>query len=228
VARAVLAARPEVVTASGRVQAWVVGPGVPPPADGADDGQEGRGRAGLSAARGQLAGLSRGPVPAVVDAGGLSFVDETCPPWFVLTPHAGELRTVLRRHGQDVHRADVEAEPLRWARRAHELTGATILLKGAVTVVAGPGVVYAQADAPAWLGTAGAGDVLAGVLGTMLAGRSDDVVAHPALAAEVAAAAALVHGLAAERAEPGGPVAALDVAEAVPATIAALLRDHRG
>ncbi|GAA4736026.1 NAD(P)H-hydrate epimerase [Isoptericola chiayiensis] len=223
VARTVLAARPEVVTAPGRVQSWVIGPGVPPTADDADDGQLDRGRAGLAAARGELAGLSRGPVPAVVDAGGLSFVAESCPPWFVLTPHAGELRTVLRRHGEDVHRADVEAAPLTWARRAHELTGATILLKGAVTVVVGDGVTYAQADAPAWLSTAGAGDVLAGILGTMLAGRSAEVVEDPALAAEVAAGAAVVHGLAAERADPGGPVAALDVAEAVPGTVAELL-----
>jgi hydroxyethylthiazole kinase-like uncharacterized protein yjeF len=223
VARAVLAARPEVVTAPGRVQSWVVGPGVPPAADDADDGQTARGRAGLAAARGELAGLSRGPVPAVVDAGGLGLVEEPCPPWFVLTPHAGELRTVLRRHGVDVHRADVEAEPLRWTRRAHELTGATVLLKGAVTVVVGPDGVFAQADAPAWLGTAGAGDVLAGILGAMLAGRAAAVVADPALAAEVAAAAALVHGLAAERATPGGPVTALDVADAVPGTVADLL-----
>ncbi|WP_402461806.1 bifunctional ADP-dependent NAD(P)H-hydrate dehydratase/NAD(P)H-hydrate epimerase [Isoptericola aurantiacus] len=223
VARAVLSARPEVVTAPGRVQSWIVGPGVPPAADDADDGQSDRGRAGLAAARGELAGLSRGPVPAVVDAGGLGLVAESCPPWFVLTPHAGELRTVLRRHGEDVHRVEIEAEPMRWARRAHELTGATILLKGAVTVVVGAGVTYAQADAPAWLSTAGAGDVLSGILGTMLAGRSAEVVADPALAAEVAAGAAVVHGLAAQRANPGGPVAALDVAEAVPGTVAELL-----
>ncbi|MCZ2265076.1 NAD(P)H-hydrate dehydratase, partial [Isoptericola sp. QY 916] len=120
-------------------------------------------------------------------------------------------------------RPDVEAEPLRWARRAHELTGATVLLKGGVTVVVGTGGAYAQADGPGWLATAGAGDVLAGVLGAMLAARSRDVVENPALAAEVAAAAALVHGRAARRANPGGPVAALDVATAVPGEVAALL-----
>ncbi|MFD6176940.1 MULTISPECIES: bifunctional ADP-dependent NAD(P)H-hydrate dehydratase/NAD(P)H-hydrate epimerase [unclassified Isoptericola] len=227
----VLTARPEVVTAPGRVQAWVVGPGVPggPEAahegedTGQDDGQHERGRAGLAAAAGRLAGTAGGPVPAVVDAGGLGLLDDVAPPWFVLTPHAGELTSLLRSRGEDVRRADVEAEPLRWARRAHELTGATVLLKGGVTVVVGHGVAYAQADGPAWLATAGAGDVLAGVLGAMLAARSAEVVERPALAAEVAAAAALVHGRAAHRANPGGPVAALDVADAVPAEIAALL-----
>ncbi|MFE7405625.1 bifunctional ADP-dependent NAD(P)H-hydrate dehydratase/NAD(P)H-hydrate epimerase [Isoptericola sp. NPDC057559] len=231
VAGRVLTARPEVVTAPGRVQAWVVGPGVPggPEAahdgedTGQDDGQHERGRAGLAAAAGRLAGTAGAPVPAVVDAGGLGLLDERVPPWFVLTPHAGELTSLLRSRGEDVRRPDVEAEPLRWARRAHELTGATVLLKGGVTVVVGEGVAYAQADGPAWLAAAGAGDVLAGVLGAMLAARSTEAVERPALAAEVAAAAALVHGRAAHRANPGGPVAALDVADAVPAEVAALL-----
>jgi hydroxyethylthiazole kinase-like uncharacterized protein yjeF len=226
VGRAVVAARPEVVTAAGRVQAWVLGSGLP--ADGPDDGQHERARAALAAAtggRGASGGAAdgHGPVPVVVDAGALGLLEAPCPPWVVLTPHAGELATLLGSRGERVGRADVEAEPLRWARRAHELTGATVLLKGGATVVVGPAGAYAQADAPGWLATAGAGDVLAGLLGTMLAGRSAEVVAHPERAAEVAAAAALVHGRAAERATPGGPVAALDVAGALPATVAGLL-----
>lgn len=225
VGRSVVAVRPEVVVGPGRVQSWVVGPGVPSGPDrpaGADDGQHERGGAGLAAARGDLAGMGD-PAPAVVDAGGLALLGDRCPPWFVLTPHGGELTTLLRAHGEDVRRRDVEAAPLRWARRAHELTGATVLLKGGVTVVAGPSVAYAQADAPGWLATAGAGDVLAGLLGAMLAARSTDVVERPGLAAEIAAAAALVHGRAAHRANPGGPVSALDVAEAIPATVAQLV-----
>ncbi|QAY64468.1 bifunctional ADP-dependent NAD(P)H-hydrate dehydratase/NAD(P)H-hydrate epimerase [Xylanimonas allomyrinae] len=220
VARAVVAARPEVVPADGRVQAWVLGPGLP--ADGVDDGQRGRARAALAAASGLLAG-TQDPVPAVVDAGALALLDRPCPAWVVLTPHAGELAALLVAHGEDVERVGVEAEPLRWARRAHELTGATVLLKGGATVVVGPGVTYAQADAPGWLATAGAGDVLAGLLGAMLAARSAEVVAHPERAAAVAAAAALVHGRAAERATPGGPVAALAVADAIPGVVAGLL-----
>ncbi len=220
VGRAVVAARPEVVTAGGRVQAWVLGPGLP--ATGDDDGQRDRARAALAAASGRLAG-AQPPVPAVVDAGALSLLEHPCPAWVVLTPHAGELATLLAARGEDVDRAAVEAAPLRWARHAHELTGATVLLKGGATVVVGPGGAHAQADAPGWLATAGAGDVLAGLLGTMLAARAHEVVAHPERAAQVAAAAALVHGRAADHANPGGPVAALAVAGALPATIAALL-----
>jgi NAD(P)H-hydrate repair Nnr-like enzyme with NAD(P)H-hydrate dehydratase domain len=143
----------------------------------------------------------------------------------VLTPHAGELARLLAAHGQPVSREDVEAAPARWARAAAAVTGATVLLKGHVTVVVGPGPeapVLAQADAPAWLATAGAGDVLAGALGALLAGRADDVREDPALAAHLAAAAAFVHGSAADAAGPG-PVTAGDVARALPRAVAALL-----
>lgn len=234
--RAVLAARPEVVPAAGRVQSWVLGPGVPavpgPGDDPVDDGgQHERARAALAAATATAATATDATttdatperVPAVVDAGALSLLPDRCPPSVVLTPHAGELATLLRAHGDDVTRTDVEAEPLRWARRAHEATGATVLLKGSATVVVGPEGAWSQADAPAWLATAGAGDVLAGILGTLLAAHAERVVREPGLAARLAAAAAVVHGLAAERANPGGPVAALDVADAVPGVVAELL-----
>ena len=234
--RAVLAARPEVVPAAGRVQSWVLGPGVPavpgPGDDPVDDGgQHERVRAALAAATATHATTTDATtadatperVPAVVDAGALSLLPDRCPPSVVLTPHAGELATLLRARGDDVTRTDVEAEPLRWARRAHEATGATVLLKGSATVVVGPDGAWSQADAPAWLATAGAGDVLAGILGTVLAAHAERVVHEPGHTARLAAAAAVVHGLAAERANPGGPVAALDVADAVPAVVAALL-----
>ena len=92
-----------------------------------------------------------------------------------------------------------------------------MLLKGPVTVVVGAqGATYAQADAPAWLSTAGAGDVLAGLLGALLAGRVDAIHEDPSLAAALAATAALVHGRAAHRANPGGPISARAVADALP------------
>ncbi len=232
VGRAVLGARPEVVRAAGRVQAWALGSGVPAGLEvaesGADDGQHARAREALVEASGRRARSPERTVPAVVDAGGLGVLETSSPPWFVLTPHAGELATLLHARGEDVDRAAVEAEPLRWARSAHDLTGATVLLKGAVTVVVGSDAAYSQASAPGWLATAGAGDVLAGLLAAMLAARSGEVVERPALAAEIAAAAALVHGLAGERAACGGPVAALDVAEAVPAVVAELLAPGDG
>jgi hydroxyethylthiazole kinase-like uncharacterized protein yjeF len=223
VLRVLHARLPEVVGAPGRVQAWVLGPGT----DAAD-------RAAAASLGVALRAAVDDGLPAVLDAGALALLapGEGAPPPLtpavVLTPHAGELAQLLgalgvaRPDGRPPTRADVEAAPAAWARRTAVETGASVLLKGPTTVVAAPrGPVLAQADATPWLATAGAGDVLAGVLGALLAGRSDDVRADPSLAPRLAAAAALVHGRAARRA--GGPCSAGDVARALPAEIGAVL-----
>ncbi|MCL3859984.1 bifunctional ADP-dependent NAD(P)H-hydrate dehydratase/NAD(P)H-hydrate epimerase [Actinotalea sp. K2] len=216
VERAVLAAHPEAVAGVGRVQSWVLGPGIDP--------TDATKAVKITGALQQA--LADGH-PAVVDAGALGLLHDRVGPQVVLTPHAGELARLLVERGVEVSREQVESEPVRWAREAQVRTGATVLLKGAVTVVVGPDEVLAQADAPRWLATAGAGDVLAGLLGAILAGRADDVRRDPGLAAHLAALAALVHGRAAHRACPGGPVTATDVADALPATIAELLGGDR-
>ncbi|HET9656586.1 MAG TPA: ADP/ATP-dependent (S)-NAD(P)H-hydrate dehydratase, partial [Kineosporiaceae bacterium] len=161
--------------------------------------------------------------PCVVDAGALDLVADRpalrdrLGPQILLTPHAGELaRLVARLDVARPNRGEVEARPLHHARLAAAATGATVLLKGSTTlVVTADGRVRSQAEAPAWLATAGAGDVLAGIAGTLLA------AGLPPL--DAGALAALVHGLAADRACPGGPVTAADVAAAVPVVLAGLL-----
>lgn len=142
---AVLAAHPEVVLGAGRVQAWVVGSG------GGDD---------VAAA---LERCLADDVPVVVDAGalpGLSASGER----LVLTPHAGEAALML-----GVERAAVEGAPLPHARMLARRHGATVLLKGPRTVVAIPdGRARVNQTGTPWLGTAGAGDVLAGLVGDLL------------------------------------------------------------
>ena len=73
----------------------------------------------------------------VVDAGALDLLPNRVPPQVLITPHAAELARLLQRLGEDVDVDDVLAEPWRCARRAHALTGATVLLKGAVTILVG-------------------------------------------------------------------------------------------
>jgi NAD(P)H-hydrate repair Nnr-like enzyme with NAD(P)H-hydrate dehydratase domain len=116
----------------------------------------------------------------------------------------------------------VTSAPLAHARRLADLTNSTVMLKGATTLVVSPGsagpdglAVRSQADAPAWLATAGSGDVLAGLAGTLLASGLTPL--------DAGSLAALVHGLAANAANPGGPVRALDVARAIPGVVATLL-----
>ncbi|WP_420114371.1 NAD(P)H-hydrate epimerase [Pseudactinotalea sp.] len=204
----VLSRWPEVVPGPGRVQAWGGGPGV----GGADEPRRAEIRATIETAVSDAVGL-------VVDAGALDLLPHDLgEARVVLTPHAGELATLLTARGEGVARDAVEQDPRRWAARAAELTGATVLLKGATTVVVAPdGETYAQADGTPWLATAGSGDVLAGVLGALLAGLTDVPVAR------VAALAALVHGRAGRLASDGAPIVAGDIVAALPATLRALL-----
>ncbi|TWP36179.1 bifunctional ADP-dependent NAD(P)H-hydrate dehydratase/NAD(P)H-hydrate epimerase [Leekyejoonella antrihumi] len=192
---------PEAVFGDGRCQAWAIGSGWE--MDSADPQQ-------LSVARAALASS----LPVVLDAGGLDLIDEPRDAPTLLTPHAGELGRLAERLGIPTGGGGVAL-----AQRVADHLQATVLLKGAVTTVVPPSdaglPLRSQADAPAWLATAGAGDVLAGICGALLAGGLSPL--------DAGSLAALVHGVAAEDANPGGPVRAMDVAHQVGGTVARLL-----
>jgi len=205
----VLQRRPEIVTVDGRVQAWLIGSGMPPERD--------------DALERQVRGMLAQGVPVVLDAGALDLATSGSGP-VVVTPHYGELVPVLAAAGVTTEKAEVQADPRTWAVRAAHETGTTVLLKGAVTHLAdASGPRFAVQAGPPWVATAGAGDVLGGVLGALVATHADEIAADPSVLAEIAAAAAWVHGEAGRRASSGGPIAALDIAEALPAVIAELL-----
>lgn len=206
----VLARRPEAVTAPGRVQAWLLGSGMS--ANERDDDTADA----LSAALAE-------ELPTVLDAGALDLAGEAAGAT-VVTPHYRELAALLQASEGSVTAAEVGADPAAWATRAASMLGVTVLLKGSVTHVASPsGVHLSVSGAPAWLATAGTGDVLAGILGSLVATHADRVVADDGALAALAATAALVHARAAELDSRGGPLTALGVAAAVPAAIRALL-----
>ena len=209
----VLAHRPEVVAGGGKCQAWVLGPGVAP-----DDSDQ-----TMSITR-IIDSCADDGTPCVVDAGGLEFVPGHVEENIVLTPHAGELVRLLEERGEKVEIETVREDPGHWALQAAELTGATVLLKGNTTLVARPGgTVITQVSAPSWLATAGAGDVLSGILGALLASSADAIAKDSDVMAELAATASLVHGRAAALASQGGPITALAVANAVPAAVREIL-----
>jgi hydroxyethylthiazole kinase-like uncharacterized protein yjeF len=168
-----------------RVQAWVVGPGL-----GTDD-----------TAMALLSDVLRTDVPVIIDADAITLVARS--PGLVRGRSAP---TVLTPHDREFARiaGEPSADRLASVRRAAHDLGATVLLKGNATVIAGPdGVAYVNATGTPWLGTAGSGDVLSGLLGSLLASG---------LAAPLAAAAAsYVHGVAGQRAAADGPPTATDL-----------------
>jgi hydroxyethylthiazole kinase-like uncharacterized protein yjeF len=109
-------------------------------------------------------------VPAVLDADGLvAFAGEAeslrARPGLVLTPHVGELGILLGEDAAGLARASLAA-----ARRAAQVAGQVVLLKGSSTVVVAPsGETRVVVQGPPQLASAGTGDVLSGVIGTLLA-----------------------------------------------------------
>jgi NAD(P)H-hydrate repair Nnr-like enzyme with NAD(P)H-hydrate dehydratase domain len=120
-----------------------------------------------------------------------------------MTPHAGEAAALL-----GVSREEVEGARLSSVRELAARYAATVLLKGSTTLVAaagGRGTVRVNPTGTGWLATAGSGDVLSGLAGSLLAAGLTTV--------DAASVAAYLHGLSARFAADGAPVGAHDVAE---------------
>lgn len=174
---------PEVVIGSGRVQAWVVGSGL-----GSD-------------AEAVVPELLEQRLPTIIDADALGQLPKRCQGPVVLTPHAGELAQLLGRP-----REAVEARMLDAASSAAERWNAVVLLKGPRSVVAAPdGRLRVNTTGIGWLATAGAGDVLAGLIGALLAAGLPPF--------DAASVGAFVHGVAATLASGGRPICASDLLE---------------
>jgi ADP-dependent NAD(P)H-hydrate dehydratase / NAD(P)H-hydrate epimerase len=177
VVRAVQRRWPEAVAGAGRVQAWVIGPGL-----------------GTDAGGGRMLGkaLSDG-VPVVVDADGLRFLPPRLDVPAVLTPHAGELARML-----DTSREEVETRRLHHVTMAASRWNAVVLLKGSTTLVATPdGRVRANPTGTPALATAGSGDVLAGLTGALLGAGLTPL--------DAASVAAYAHGVAGQLATRSTP-----------------------
>lgn len=191
----------EVAGLADRVHAVVLGPGL--------------GSAGETAAQARAA-IAALPTPLVVDGDAITalgtdaaaVIGERSAPT-VLTPHDGEFERLSgRRPGADRF-GDCRA-------LAADL-GAHVLLKGPTTIVASPdGTALATVEGDDRLATAGSGDVLAGIIGALLASGAEPLTA--------AAAAAFLHGRAGRLGAETGLVAS-DLVERLPDAFESVLED---
>ncbi|MFH9869180.1 NAD(P)H-hydrate dehydratase [Streptomyces lydicus] len=197
-ADAVLARFPETLVhagppdKAGRVQSWVIGPGLGEESDALED-------------------VLASDVPVLVDADGLRFLTpervRARGAATLLTPHAGEAAALLGRGREEVEGARLDS-----VRELARRYTATVLLKGSTTLVAAEsGPVRVNPTGTGWLATAGSGDVLSGVTGSLLAAGLP--------AREAGSVGAYLHGLAARRAAgpDGAPIIATEVAGHLPA-----------
>jgi hydroxyethylthiazole kinase-like uncharacterized protein yjeF len=192
------------VAGTGRVQAWLVGCGI------------GTGERSRDEVRAVLAA----PVPVVVDADGITLAGE---PTLLAALRARTAPTVVTPHDREYARLageTVGADRLAAARGLAQRLGVVTLLKGDRTVVAHPdGRAWVNPTGTPALATAGTGDVLGGLLVSLLAAGVP--------AEQAALAAAYAHGLAGREASRGPrPVTAPDVAAALPSVIGSLCASY--
>jgi hydroxyethylthiazole kinase-like uncharacterized protein yjeF len=200
-AHLVLHSNPEVVVQPGAVTAWLAGSGI-----------DGKRYSDLTTwlRHRWFSLLSKQSVPTILDAGALHLAGKFDQPTLI-TPHAGELARLLTHRGITVTSEAIEGNPKKWAVVASEKFNVVVLLKGSHTVVAdGDSIIELPVSTP-WLATAGSGDVLAGIIGALVATNYIEILNDRDRLSEVAASAAFIHNSAALLASRDAPISAREI-----------------
>jgi hydroxyethylthiazole kinase-like uncharacterized protein yjeF len=213
-AHLVLHSIPEALVQPGKVDAWLVGSGV-------SDKKYSDYTTWLRHRWFQL--MKAQNVPTVLDAGALNWAGKLSQPTLI-TPHAGELSKLLMKRGIAVSSEAIEAEPKKWAMLSAQKLGATVLLKGSITYVANDELMIELPKATPWLATAGSGDVLAGIIGALVATNYIEILNDENNLARVAATGALIHNNAALLASVGSPISATSIVEFIPEAIKKIIK----
>jgi NAD(P)H-hydrate repair Nnr-like enzyme with NAD(P)H-hydrate dehydratase domain len=213
-AHLVLHSTPSVVVQPGKVTAWLMGSGI-------DTKKYSDFTTWLRHRWFKLATLQS--VPTVLDAGALHLAGSLEQPT-VITPHSGELSKLLTMRGISVSAEAIEGNPKKWVQEAADVLGVTVLLKGSTTYVANDAVLIELPTATPWLATAGTGDVLAGIIGSLVATNTVEILNDYNHLAAVVASAAFIHARAADAASKGGPINAEAIIESIPTVMARVLK----
>ena len=210
----VLHSTPSVVVFPGNVSAWIVGSGI--------DARKYSSWTTWLRYR-HFKSLKIQGVPTVLDAGAIHLAGKLEQPT-VITPHSGELARLLNSRGVSVTTEAIEGNPRKWVVTASKTLGVTVLLKGSRTYVANDSVLIELPVATPWLATAGTGDVLTGILGSLVATNFIEILNNKNRLAELAATAALIHATAAKNGSAGGPISAESIIPEITGVIKSLLR----
>lgn len=213
--RMVLDKFPEVVLNTGRFECVVIG-------SGWDEGRLPLAEDLIAASSTQ----SETVAPVVVDAGAL----EHAPRWsstgtpLILTPHLGEARRLWNQLQKGRPRAETVPVGAKMATYLAKTVGAVVVLKSSTTWVADPKGLHSAFESHCgWAATAGSGDVLAGVIGGIVAAN----YRAGAILTDVVGAGVWIHAKAAEQAAGiGQPIRATQIAAHIPNIIGRLL--HSG
>lgn len=162
-------------------------------------------------------------VPTVLDAGALHLAGTLNQPTLI-TPHSGELSQLLTARGIIVSAEAIEGNPKKWVQEAADTLGVTVLLKGSTTYVANDSILIELPTATPWLATAGSGDVLAGIIGALVATNTVEILNDHNQLARVAATGALIHARAADAASNGGPINAEAIILSIPRVISQIIK----
>jgi hydroxyethylthiazole kinase-like uncharacterized protein yjeF len=167
--------------------------------------------------------LKRQSVPTILDAGALHLAGKLNQPTLI-TPHAGELSRLFAQHGITVSSEVIESDPTTWAKKCSQLLTVTVLLKGSRTVVAQGDLVISLPEATPYLATAGTGDLLAGIIGALVATNYIEILNSQERLAHVAATGAYIHNQAAQLASKGAPISASQISLQIQEVIRKLLK----
>jgi NAD(P)H-hydrate repair Nnr-like enzyme with NAD(P)H-hydrate dehydratase domain len=159
----------------------------------------------------------------VLDAGALKLAGKLEQPT-VITPHSGELARLLNSRGVSVTSEAIEGNPKKWVVTAAKTLAVTVLLKGSRTYIANESMLIELPVATPWLASAGTGDVLAGILGALVATHLIEVLNDSDCLTSLAATAALIHANAAKNASRGGPISAESIIPEIAGAITQILK----
>ena len=199
----------EIVINDGQVQAWLIGSGIEK-------------NGGKLKTRRKIKKALNQNLPVVLDAGAINFVtmiDANS----IITPHYKELQELFAANSTQVSLVEIKKDPAKWAKKASLEFKTTVLLKGNTTVICDDKNLIEVKQGNPFLATAGTGDVLSGILGSLVATNYLRLKNKTISLLEIAQAAVIIHQEASLEASNSGPISASMLIEKISPVIGKVL-----